>query len=256
MKRLPWWRRPYLSKRGLEIGPGHNPFAGVTHLLERDVSDGRERGGNALVVPTSARLIVGEATVLPFSKGSFDFVYASHVLEHVTDPEKACRELMRVGTGGYIETPSPFLEQGLALGDESSSEHWFHRWFVFSPSPNVLVFEPKSVQEVSRFCSCPDGQFLREFYESLVFSQAQQLFSRTSKNNNLYLKTSFEVGVGNKMVDCHKEGRACRFIGMRRTLISNCNDLLRARRIRRLPRRFPKSRAVFRKHGHYSLWVY
>ena len=156
MKRLSWWRRPYFSRRVLEIGPGHNPFAGVTHVLERNVADGRERGGHALIVPAAAHLIVGEATVLPFTAGSFDFVYASHVLEHVEDPEAACREMMRVAPAGYIETPSPFLEQGLALKDVTSPDHWFHRWFVFALSPGRLVFEPKSVEDVKRFCSCSE----------------------------------------------------------------------------------------------------
>ena len=255
MKRLPWWRRPYFSRRVLEIGPGHNPFAGVTHLLERDIADGRERGGHAVVVPTAARLIVGDASELPFVATSFDFVYASHVLEHVEDPRVACRELMRVGKAGYIETLSPFLEQGLALSDESSPEHWFHRWFVFSPLPGQLVFEPKSVQEVRRFCSCSDGQFLREFYESLDFREAQHFFRRSSKTTVFYWKGSFQVEVRNHQADCRQEGRACRFGEMRRVLIANCNDLLRAGRVRRLPRRFPKSRDVFRKYGQSSLFV-
>jgi SAM-dependent methyltransferase len=159
MKRLPWWKKPYFAHRVLEIGPGHNPFEGVTHVLERDVTDGRERGGNPLIVPTAAKLIVGEATVLPFAAASFDYVYASHVLEHVEDPASACAEIMRVAKAGYIETPSPFLEQGLALRDETSPEHWFHRWFVFSPSPGLLVFEPKSVEDVRRFCSCSDSSY-------------------------------------------------------------------------------------------------
>lgn len=172
------------------------------------------------------------------------------------EPEQASREIMRVGKGGYIETPSPFLEQGLALGDESSPEHWFHRWFVFSPSPNLLVFEPKSVQEVARFCSCRDGQFLREFYAALDFRQAQHSFRRTAKTTIFYWKSSFQVEARNKMMDCRQDGRACRFAGMRRAVISNCNDLLRAGRIRGLLHQFPRSRDVFRKYGQYSLLVH
>lgn len=256
MKRLPWWRRPYSAKRLLEIGPGHNPFAGVTHLLERHVTDGHERGGNALLVPTSARLIVGEATVLPFAKRAFDFVYASHVLEHVEDPDQACREIMRVGAAGYIETPAPFLEQGLALGDESSPDHWFHRWFVFSPDNNQLVFEPKSVAEVARFCSCRDGQFLREFYAVVDFHEAQHCFRRAAKTTIFYWKSSFQVEVRLQTGDCSQDGRPCRFVGMRRALVSNCNDLLRASRIRPLAQRFPKLRDVFQKYGQYSLLVH
>jgi SAM-dependent methyltransferase len=256
MKRLPWWRRPYSAKRLLEIGPGHNPFAGVTHLLERYVSDGHERCGNALLVPTSARLIVGEATVLPFANRAFDFVYASHVLEHVVDPVQACREIMRVGAAGYIETPSPFLEQGLALRDESSPEHWYHRWFVFSLGSNQLVFEPKSVEDVARFCSCRDGQFLREFYAAVDFREAQHCFSRTTKTTIFYWTSSFQVEVRDRMTDCMQDGRPCRFDGMRRALVSNCNNPLRASRMRRLTQRFPDVREVFRKFWQYSLLVH
>ena len=256
MRRLPFWRRPYGSKRVLEIGPGHNPFAGVTHLLERYATDGHERGGNALVIPTSARLIVGEAAILPFANRAFDFVYASHVLEHVEDPDQACREIMRVGAAGYIETPSPFLEQGLALRDETSPEHWLHRWFVFVAGPGLLVFEPKSVQEVARFCSCRDGQFLREFYAVVDFREAQHCFRRTTKTTIFYWATQFRVEVRPHTGDCQQEGRPCRFAGMKRALVSNCNDLLRARRVTRLTTSFPEVRELFRKFGHSSLLVH
>ena len=89
MKRLPFWRRPYFARRILDIGAGHNPFRGVTHVVEIDIHQGRERGGDALVVPGSATLIVGDGMALPFRSGSFDYVYASHVLEHVDLPELA-----------------------------------------------------------------------------------------------------------------------------------------------------------------------
>jgi SAM-dependent methyltransferase len=201
-------------------------------------------------------LIVGEATVLPFANRAFDFVYASHVLEHVVDPVQACREIMRVGAAGYIETPSPFLEQGLAIGDESSPEHWYHRWFVFSLGSDQLVFEPKSVEEVARFCSCRDGQFLREFYAAVDFREAQHCFRRTAKTTIFYWTSSFQVEVRDRMTDCQQDGRPCRFAGMRRVLVSSCNDLLRARRMRRLIQCFPKVGEVFRKFGQYSLLVH
>src|SRR4026208_1251735 len=256
MKRLPWWRGPHSAKRLLEIGPAPVPSPGAPRLRDGYFSDGHERGGNALLVPTSARLIVGEATVLPFAKRAFDFVYASHVLEHVEDPVQACREIMRVGAAGYVETPSPFLEQGLAIGDESSPEHWFHRWFVFSLGSNQLVFEPKSVEEVAQFCSCQDGQFLREFYAAVDFREAQHCFRRTAKTTIFFWASSFEGEVRDRMTDCLQDGRPCRFDGMRRSLVSNCNDLLRTRRIRQLAQRFPEVREVFRKFGQYSLLVH
>jgi len=37
---------------------------------------------------------------MPFPDKSFDFVYCAHVLEHVDDPIRACREIMRVGKRG------------------------------------------------------------------------------------------------------------------------------------------------------------
>ena len=161
MKRLPLWKRPYLARRILDIGAGHNPFKGATHVLDFDLTEGHDRGGRRLTVPDSARLILGQAMALPFETASFDYVYAPHVLEHVDAPEAACREIMRVGAAGYIETPSPFLEQGLAVAAKQPPEYWAHKWFVWSGVPNQLVFEPKTGGGTHRFCSCADGLFMQ-----------------------------------------------------------------------------------------------
>jgi len=48
---------------------------------------------------------------LPFKDKAFDFVIASHVLEHTPDPEKFLTELQRVAHAGYIETPDAFMER-------------------------------------------------------------------------------------------------------------------------------------------------
>ncbi len=256
MKRLSWWKRPYGARRVLDIGPGHNPFHGATHLLEIDVKEGRERGLQKMHVPDSMKLIVGDVSALPFPDRSFDFVYASHILEHVVDPAVACREIVRVGSAGYVETPSPFLEQGLALWDEDSPEHWIHRWLVFVSDGNRLVFEPKTAGEVRRFCSCRAGSFMKEWYGCLDFRHAQHCFPGYLKRTVLYWKGPWEPEVRTEMVDCRKSGRECRFTGMVRAMVRSCNDLLRTKRLLTLRRSFPQGSRVFRKYGYWSLFVH
>ncbi len=224
-------------------------------MVEIDVDQGSQRGGNRLIVPRSAKLIVGNAIALPFRSGSFDYVYASHILEHVDAPGWACSEIMRVGSAGYIETPSPLLEQGLALREKGPAKNWIHKWLVFSPAPNVLVFEPKTLETITEFCSCSEGQFMKDFYASLDWNEAQHCFRRKAKNTFFYWRSSFWVEVRDRTVDCKKDGRGCRFVGMKEALLANCNDVFRSPRLLRLRRTFPDCREVFRKYGYRTLFV-
>ena len=256
MKQLPFWQRPYFARRVLDIGSGHNPFKGATYVVDFDLNEGRDRHGNPLVVPEPARLFAADVQALPFQARSFDYVYASHVLEHVDWPGDACREIMRVGAAGYIETPSPLLEQGLAYKDKDLPEYWMHKWFVCSPAPAVLVFEPKTRTTISEFCTCSDGQFMKEFYDSLDFRVAQHCIRRKAKTTIFFWKSSFVVEVGDRTLNCGDGSKVCRFRGMRRALVASCNDLWRAHRLLRLKRTFPNSRIVFRKYGERTLFIH
>ncbi|MHB8482351.1 MAG: class I SAM-dependent methyltransferase [Nitrospiria bacterium] len=255
MKTLPFFKRPFLAKRILDIGSGHDPFKGVTHLIEIDLDQGFERGGNKVHVPGKAILVVGDVQAIPCKAESFDFVYASHVLEHVESPETACQEIMRVGAGGYIETPSPFLEQGLSLSSAPENAMWFHKWFVFLSPEGALVFEPRTSKTVHDFCSCADGQFLKEFFESLNFNEAQHCFRRKAKTTFLHWKSMFSFEVRSQTVDCQKEGKICRFKGMRENIISNCNDVFRTGRLLRLREQHPGCVSVFQKYGHKTIFI-
>lgn len=75
---------------------------------------------------------------MPFENREFDFVFCSHVLEHVEDPARACTELMRVGRRGYVECPRSWTEYVF-----SSQEH---RWLVDAEC-GVLVFRGKLAKE-------------------------------------------------------------------------------------------------------------
>jgi ubiquinone/menaquinone biosynthesis C-methylase UbiE len=56
-------------------------------------------------------MVLANAERLPFKDDTFDFVIASHVLEHSEDPVRFISEMERVGMAGYIEVPDAFMER-------------------------------------------------------------------------------------------------------------------------------------------------
>jgi SAM-dependent methyltransferase len=120
----------------LEVGSGGNPYPRANVLLDAYEST-RERHWAPL---TSDRpTVLGFVENLPFKDKSFDYVIASHVLEHSTNPEKFISELQRVAKAGYIEVPDAFLERinpykdhrlEITLRDETlnitKKKNWIH----------------------------------------------------------------------------------------------------------------------------------
>ena len=76
---------------------------------------------------------------LPFKDKEFDFVIASHVIEHVEDFEFFIKEVERITSKGYIELPS-------RLGDnlvfENKTDHIW--WFYFDDVFNELLVSKKN----------------------------------------------------------------------------------------------------------------
>lgn len=121
--------------RILDIGSGHLPFPLATELADITTTNHHYgRGGAAFryIEGKPVHEVSVEAT--GFADKAFDFVYCSHVLEHTEEPERACRELMRIGRRGYIETPSPSKDAYFAMARLSN-----HRWGV-ELVQGVLVF--------------------------------------------------------------------------------------------------------------------
>lgn len=92
----------------LDVGSGGNPHPRADVLIDR-LNGSEHRGGGPMLIDRPA--IIGDATKLPFKDKSFDYVIASHVLEHMPDPEIFLSELQRVGRAGYIETPNFICER-------------------------------------------------------------------------------------------------------------------------------------------------
>lgn len=91
----------------LDIGSGHIPFPLATHLSDITLNDDNYgRAGVPFKHVDGKPVFECNIENMPFGDKEFDFVYCSHVLEHSQDPEKACREMMRVARRGFIETPT------------------------------------------------------------------------------------------------------------------------------------------------------
>jgi uncharacterized protein YbaR (Trm112 family)/SAM-dependent methyltransferase len=92
----------------LEVGSGGNPYARANVLLDA-YEETRER--HWVPLKTDRPMVLGFVEKLPFKDKSFDFVIASHVLEHSSQPEQFLAELQRVAKSGYIEVPDAFMER-------------------------------------------------------------------------------------------------------------------------------------------------
>jgi len=92
----------------LEVGSGGSPYFRANILCDAYLNTG-ERGFVPLVSDRPTVLAFVEN--LPFKDSSFDFLIASHVLEHSMDPDKFLSEIQRVAKAGYIEVPDAFMER-------------------------------------------------------------------------------------------------------------------------------------------------
>jgi len=108
-----------------------------------------------------------EGKNLPFKDKEFDFVIASHVIEHIDNFEFFIKELERISSKGYIELPS-------RLGDnlvfENKNDHIW--WFCFDDVTNQLIASKKN-QLIDPFITVSTAKLLEEiFRESLVVELA------------------------------------------------------------------------------------
>ena len=112
----------------LEVGSGGNPYFRANVLLDA-YEETRERHWQPLVKDRPT--VLGFVERLPFRDKCFDFVIASHVLEHSNDPEAFLSELQRVAKAGYIEVPDALMERINPYHD--------HRLEITQRDSNLLI---------------------------------------------------------------------------------------------------------------------
>jgi len=97
---------------------------------------------------------------LPFENNQFDFVIASHVIEHVEDVKFFISELERVSKKGYIELPSK-LEDNLVF--ENKKDHLWHMDF---DDVNLRLLITNKIQIFEPILTVSSLQKLRKNFKS------------------------------------------------------------------------------------------
>tara|TARA_B100000575_G_C23020606_1_gene587720 strand:+ start:268 stop:885 length:618 start_codon:yes stop_codon:yes gene_type:complete len=101
----------------LDIGCGYTAHESANVICDiQDLSDYYK----------NKKFIKLENNILPFKNKEFDFVIASHVIEHVKDVKTFINELERVSNKGYIELPT-ILNDNLVF--ENKNDHIWHTEF-------------------------------------------------------------------------------------------------------------------------------
>ena len=104
---------------------------------------------------------------LPFKNKEFDFVIASHVIEHVDDFEFFIKELERISNKGYIELPSRLADN---LVFENKNDHIW--WFTYDDLNNQIIASKRN-QLVDPFITVSMAKILEQkFRESLILELA------------------------------------------------------------------------------------
>lgn len=122
----------------LEVGSGGNPYARANVLLDA-YEETRER--HWVPLKSDRPTVLGFVENLPFKDKSFDFVIASHVFEHSTDPEMFLLELQRVAKAGYIEVPDAFMERINPYRDHRLEITVRHGKLLIRKKPKSIVDE-------------------------------------------------------------------------------------------------------------------
>ena len=117
----------------LEVGSGGSPYFRANVLCDA-YEETQERFFAPLVHDRPTVMAFVEQ--LPFKDDSFDFVIASHVLEHSAEPENFLNEIQRVAKAGYIEVPDAFMERLTHYG--------FHRLEITEKDGELIIRKKKN----------------------------------------------------------------------------------------------------------------
>jgi ubiquinone/menaquinone biosynthesis C-methylase UbiE len=189
----------FLSKKKtwkiLDLGCGYTANKNANYIA--DVTDFSE-------FYTGRKFTKISGKILPFKDNFFDFVIASHVIEHVKDIDFFIKELQRVAPRGYIELPTR-LEDNLLLHRNNIKEHlWL---FYFDDNKKILIADKKK-QNIEPFITMGvlQKELRNAFRESLVLElywEKNIEYKKQISKGNKNLKKLYFLTIVKKYVSYH-----------------------------------------------------
>lgn len=171
--------RPHATWDVLDVGPGQFPFSGATDWLDKvDRSKDFDLPGTVHDL---------NDLPLPFKDNQWDYVYASHVVEHTNDPIATIKELQRISKRVFIECPTVMVDFAFQHGETHQ------KWQVLGASDDrILVF----VQRRAKYLDT----FLNHAYSSLSWNILQsgdaELDQREIAIRRWYWKNQRKLNIG------------------------------------------------------------
>lgn len=139
----------------LDVGSGSHPHPKATHLADIRVRKGgrfNEYPRDTVIDRPFTQCDIQEMSC--FKDGEFNFVIARQILEHVNYPEKACKELMRIGKAGYITTPTTLMELLMPRP--------YHKWYIDCDGETLIFEERKHFLKRNHYegmdCTCTEDE--------------------------------------------------------------------------------------------------
>ena len=152
----------------LEIGAGHIPFHHTKLIIDKYPFDNAERWTD---IRRIAPVLKADAIKLPLADNSVDLLFASHVLEHIDEPERFISEAKRCSKLIYLEFPSLKRELMYAWS--------FHKWLIEVSGTTLIFFKDDMPQLFNDFFHCN--------YDSLLDTWSTYRFEKL--NNYIFTET-------------------------------------------------------------------
>jgi SAM-dependent methyltransferase len=173
----------------LDVGSGGWPFRRADHLADKYPEQTTHR--TEAIARDARPFHQVDLQALPFADKAYDFVFCSHVLEHLDDPGRAIRELSRVGRRGYIEVPTRVSD--VMFNFTRLPQH--HRWHGLVLGRTLVLME---------WCDWERRELGNEFFDALQseYDNAfQQFFER---NRDLFFASlHWQGAIGFIVLDKH-----------------------------------------------------